>query len=538
MPACTRRRRGAAISVTLGVVCVVTAACSSSPSPFATDPGATKTAPAVVNLAFATDMQTADPDVYHQSEGNAVVTSVYEGLLRYLPNSTTVEPALASAWKVSSDGLTYTFTIRQGVPFHDGALLDSTAAKLSFERRTALNSPTAYMLGAVSGYDTPDPLTFIIHLKHPVSAFPDYLASPYGPKLESPMILSAHTGSDNGQTWLKTHDAGTGPFQIGEFVPGNHYLLQRFDTYWGPSPLVRQISISIGADPPTQQMQLQTGQLQMILHGLSKAAQAMFASDPKFQVATFPAELKAMLFVNPNKGIFTDPAVRGALRSAINRQAFIDQVYGSAATVSNQLYPTGELPPGLAADTTKYDPTVLTAAVASLAATNQAKSIDLAYVNDDARNQLDAQIIQAALQTAGLSVTLRAMPLAQAADLPNHPDQAPDLLVATVNPDDAAPDAWSRPFFYTFGAGNGTSNYLLGSVSSADALVDQGLSATDRSVVQQDYAKAGDQYVASGEWFTLADVKDVVAARTGYVNFIHQPSVIFTVRFGDLRLGP
>ena len=538
MPARTRPRRRATISVTLAAVCVVGAACSSSPSPFATDPGATNTAPAVVNVAFVTDMQTADPDVYHQTEGNAVVTSVYEGLLRYLPNSTTVEPALASAWKVSSDGLTYTFTIRQGVPFHDGSLIDSNAAKLSFERRTALNSPTAYMLAAVAGYDTPDPLTFVIRLKHPVSAFPDYLASPYGPKLESPMTLSAHAGSDNGQTWLKTHDVGTGPFQISEYAPGNHYLLQRFDTYWGPSPLVRQISISIGADPPTQQMQLQSGQLQMILHGLSKAGQAALAADPKFQVATFPAELKAMLFVNANKGIFTDPALRAALRSAINRQAFIDQVYGTAATVSTQLFPAGELPPGLAADPTKYDPTVLTAAGAKLAAANQNKNVDLAYVSDDARNQLDAQIVQAALQSDGLTATLRAMPPAQAADLPNHPDQAPDLLVATVNPDDAAPDAWSRPFFYTFGAGNGAANFLLGSVPGADALVDQGLVATDRSVVQQDYAKAGDQYVASGEWLTLVDVKDVVAARVGYVNFIHQPSVISTVRFGDLRLGP
>jgi peptide/nickel transport system substrate-binding protein len=515
-------------------VSLLAAACSSSPSPFANTPGSTPAVSAAVTTALTTDVQDPDPDVFHQTQGIAVITSTYEGLLRYLPNSTTVEPALAQAWKVSGDGLTYTFTMRQGVMFHDGTLMDSMAAKTSFERRTAINAAPAYMLSAVAGYDTPDPLTFVIRLKHPVSAFADYLASPYGPKLESPMALTMHAGSDMGQTWLKTHDVGTGAFQIGEFVPGDHYLLQRFDNYWGPAPLLRQVKITIVTDLTTQQMQLQSGQLQMVLQGLSKQAQATIAADPKFSIVTFLAEVKAMLFVNPNKGIFADPGLRSALRSAIARQPFLDQVYGTSATLSAQMYPTGELPTGMAMDTPKYDPTVLAAKVASLST----KTVDLAYSTDDPRNQLDAQIVQMVLQTAGLTVTLRGTSAAQTADLPNHPDQAPDLLVTTVSPDSGSPDSWGRQFYYTPGGGNGIQNYLRASVPGGDALLDQGLTAIDRTVAQQSFAMAGDQYAASGDFITLVDVKDVLAVHMGYVNFIHQPPVVGTIRWGDVKLGP
>jgi peptide/nickel transport system substrate-binding protein len=519
------------------VLILVAAACSSSSAPgtrsATTTAGAPAKAAAVVHLGFVADMQVPDPDIFYETEGNVVMTSVYEGLLRYKQDSTTIEAGLAQSWTVSPDGLTYTFTLRPGVKFHDGTAMDSTAAKASFQRRTSVNSAPSYMLAGVAGYDTPDAMTFVVHLKTPVSAFLDYVASPYSPKLQSPTALTAHAGNDMAQTWLKTHDVGTGPFQISDFVPGSHYTLTRFDGYWGPAPQVSQINIAIVPDLSTQQLELQNGQLQMILHGLSKQAVTTFSNDKKFQVVTFPAEFKTMLFVNPNKGIFKDPALRSALRSDINKSQIVSQVYGTGATVSTQMYPSGELPTGLAMDTPKYDPSVLAAAAKNLAN----KKVDIVFSSDDPRNQLDAEILQTELQTAGLDATVRGLAIAQTSDLPNHRDQAPDLLVATVNPDAAAPDTWGRPFYYTFGNNNGPLNFLLGSVPAADALMDQGLAATDPQVVQQDYGKAGDLYATSGDFITITDVKEVIVAQAGYTNFVHQPPVIFTVRFGELQLG-
>jgi peptide/nickel transport system substrate-binding protein len=312
-------------------------------------------------------------------------------------------------------------------------------------------------------------------------------------------------------------------------VPGNHYTLTAFPTWWGGKPQVSEIHISILPDISTQQLELQNGQLQMILHGLSKDDVASYEHNKKFQVQRFPALFKTWVMVNPNKGIFKDPALRTALRSAINKQQIVDDVYGSDASVSTQFYPVGELPQGTATDTPKYDPTLLAKAVTGLSN----KKVDLAYSSDDARNQRDAELIQTELQAAGLNATVRGIPIAQVFDLPNHAAQAPDLLLSTVNPDAAHPDTWARIFTNT----QGTLNWLQCSVPAADAEMDLGLHATTAADVQAHYAKAADLEVANGCFDSIADVKDVVVADAGYSNWYHQPPSLFTVKFGLLKLS-
>ncbi len=337
---------------------LLAAACSSSakPSTTAASTGAGSsttatnvTAPAVVNIGYVADMQVPDPDVFYEIEGNSVMTSVYEGLVAYGNNTTQIIPALATSWEISTDGLTYTFHLRPGVMFHDGTTMTANDAKVSFMRRTALGAVSApgYMLANVTGYDTPDPMTFVIHLNMPVAPFMDYLAAPYGPKVSSAATLAAHAGSDMDQTYLKTHDAGTGAFTMSEFVPGDHYTLTAFPGWWFGKPAVSQIKISILPDVSTQQLKLQSGDLQMIIHGLAKNDIASYEHNPKFQVQRFPANFKSMLLINENKGVFKSQPLRNALQQVINKQQIINDVYGSDGSLSTQFYPAGELPAGL-----------------------------------------------------------------------------------------------------------------------------------------------------------------------------------------------
>src|SRR4029077_10443722 len=81
-----------------------------------------------VNIPFSADMQVPDPDIFYEVEGNAITTSVYEGLVRYKQDSADIEPWMAESYTVSPDGLTYTFKIRANVKFHDGTPLDAAAA--------------------------------------------------------------------------------------------------------------------------------------------------------------------------------------------------------------------------------------------------------------------------------------------------------------------------------------------------------------------------------------------------------------------------
>ncbi len=430
--------------------------------------------------------------------------------------------------------MTYTFDLRHGVRFHDGSTFTAADAVFSFERRKGVNSAPAYMVANVTSMSTPNPYTFVVHLNKPVSAFLDYMASPYGPKMVSEKTVKAHeTGGSPGdwaQGWLKTHDAGTGPYEISEFVPGSHYVLKASPYYWGTKPYYTTIDINIVPDISTQQVELQDGQLSLILHGLPVNAVENFSHESGFTVQEFPAQLKTMLYVNPTLGVFQSSAVRQALRSAIDKAAIVASVYGNLlATVSTQAYPVGEFPKNMALDDPKYDPSLLSKALKNA---KGSKNIDLAYSTDDPTNQRVAEFIQTELAAEGLNVSIRGVPIGQVFNYASTPaKQLPNLLVWTVNPDDAHPDSWIRIFSNT----NGSLNELHGSVPQADALMDAGLHSTNPAVIQADYAKAGELVADSGEWISIADVRDTVVAAKGITGWYHQPPTADTVVLGLLH---
>ncbi|MDQ1360458.1 MAG: peptide/nickel transport system substrate-binding protein, partial [Acidimicrobiaceae bacterium] len=124
------------------------------------------------------------------------------------------------------------------------------------------------------------------------------------------------------------------------------------------------------------------------------------------------------------------------------------------------------------------------------------------------------------------------VPIAQAFNYASTPaNQVPNLFVWTVNPDDAHPDSWIRIFSNT----NGSLNELHGSVPAADQLMDAGLHSTDPATIQKDYAQAGTLVANSGEWISIADVRDTVVGPKGMVGFYTQPPMADTVMLGLLH---
>lgn len=528
-------RRGRAVALLAGVALVMAACGSSSPSSSASPTAAsTVTAPSTVNLAFTADMGVPDPDIFYSLEGNSVITSVYEGLVQYGDNTTQIMPDLATSWTVSPNGLTYTFQLRSNVMFHDGSgPMTSADVQASFQRRAALGatSPPGYMIANVASYATPSPLTFVVTLKSPVASFLDEMASPYGPKVMDASGLKAHAGTDMDQTYLSTHDLGTGPYTISQFVPGDHYTLTSFPQWWGGATQVSTIHISIIPDISTQMLELESGQLQMIMHGLSVQDEATFESNPKYRILRFPAEFELLMELNQGSGIFTNQALRLAVDQAVSRSQIVSEIYGEDATVATQILPTGELPASLGKDNPTYDPSVL----ANLVKTLTNKKVDIAYTTDDARNQRVAEIIQTELASAGLNATVRGIPLSLAYSLSGEPSQRPDMLITATNPDDAAPDGWLRIYLHSVNATDGSLNYLDCSSPAADTAMDTGLAQVTQTAVQTYDGQASSDITAQGCYLAIADVQEVVVADAGYANVVHQPPTLFTVKFGVLK---
>jgi peptide/nickel transport system substrate-binding protein len=484
-----------------------------------------------LRTAFFSDSQEPDPDVFYSGEGLQVTTSAYEGLVQYVNGETVdIEPALATKWTVSDDGLTYTFTLRDGVVFADGTPLDSTAVQKSFERRTAVNQGPAYMLATVAGYETPDPQTIVIKLSAPTSAFLHYLAAPYGPKAVSPTAIEEHAkGDDLAQGWLKTHTAGTGPYQLTEWTIGQQYVLQRNDKWWGPKPYYEKLVMKIMPDASSQQIALEGGDLDFI-HSQPPTALDRFEDKSGFRVESFPVVLKEWIEVNPKAGPFTDPALRQALRQAIDKKKVLDDLFRGRGTVSTNYYVAGMLDDPRSKDDPEYDPSVLKQLVAKIP--EGERTVTIGTPSENVTDQNVADYIATVLRDAGMAPKVKPAPLSTAftyVDLPAT--EQPTLYVGTLNPDAGHPDTWIRIYSRT----DGFLNWVHGGTAKADALMDEGLAATDEQTVTDKYSLAGEELVKSGTYIGIIDESDDFIVSDTITGFAHKRPVILTVDLAKLK---
>src|SRR5437763_9602206 len=116
--------------------------------------------------AFTPVMVGWDPSTDYSNEIIAM-NNMYETLTRYDSEAGKVEPLLATSWKKSSDAKTWTFTIRQGVKFHDGKAMTAADVKASIDRTIKVNQGAAYIRGAVKSIAPPNATTVVFHLKYP-----------------------------------------------------------------------------------------------------------------------------------------------------------------------------------------------------------------------------------------------------------------------------------------------------------------------------------------------------------------------------------
>jgi peptide/nickel transport system substrate-binding protein len=497
---------------------------SSSGGAAGTPAGGTAAAADVLRVPYLADMSVPDPDVFYDIEGNSVILNSYEGLLRYATGSTKIVPGLATKWTQSKDGLTYTFTLRPGVKFHDGSPLTANAVIASFKRRLDVAQAPAYMLKPIATMTAPSDLELVVKLKHRVDPFLAYMASSWGPKIIGPDAIKAHAGKDFGQTWLHTRDDGTGPYQLTGFDRGRQYTLTRFDGYWGAKPAFRQIFIKITPNIGTQRLELQHGDLDAVMH--SFPASELSALPGNVRVIEQNSFLQLLLYVNANKAPFNDPQVRAGLRAALDVNQLVNSAYSGTATKATGAYPPGILSPQPAL------PYAHNGATASAAvAKAKAKDIVLAYTSDESGVQRRAsELLQAQLSAAGLHVTLKEVTNPQVYDYVKALDKAPDLLLMTNTPDAAHPDTWARILFYS----SGGLNFLGYKDTMVDKALDQAVSAPT-STANQLYADVGRRVIDSNAMFFLGNVKNVFVVSKALGDVTSVPAYPWTLDLSALK---
>jgi peptide/nickel transport system substrate-binding protein len=468
----------------------------------------TSTAPTdhVLHLSFLQDPgQPPDPDVYYAGQGLLLTTNLYEGLLAYQPGTADpkVVAALATDWTVSADKKTYTLKLRQGVVFHDGTPFTSAAVKASFDRRAAVNQGPAYMVADVASVTAQGDFGVTITLKESNSAFLDYLASAYGPKMMSPTALAAHAGTDHDQTWLQTHDLGTGAYTLTDAKVGTHYEMKAFDKYWGSKPYFTTVDLPVQTDLSTSQLLFNKGQLAAMLHDLTQSTVKSYLNNPAVKTYSLPTMMSDFLYVNPKAGFLTTAANRTTLLQGIDVDQIYKQVFEGRATKATQAYPAHMMASGQASQSITHSPAALQQLITSLPAAQ--KSITIGYDSGSADNQLVSNLISAQLGALGLTAKVQGYPTSQIFGWIGDPKGAPDLLAQGGWPDAAPPYTWAHISFDP----DGGLNYLHCSTDEITKLLAGGLGTGDAAT----FGKIGELAVATGCWYNLVNQDDFMVAQ-------------------------
>ena len=117
----------------------------------------------------------------------------------------------------------------------------------------------------------------MITLNQPNTAFLSYLASPFGPKMESPDGLKANAGSDDAQTYLSTHDLGTGPYTLTTAQTGVKYELTQYDGYWGPKSPFKKVELPVYTDESALELAFDNGTVDTIVAALPSSSLDKYA---------------------------------------------------------------------------------------------------------------------------------------------------------------------------------------------------------------------------------------------------------------------
>jgi peptide/nickel transport system substrate-binding protein len=480
----------------------------------------------VLTIPYLADMSVPDPDIFYDIEGNSVILSAYEGLVKYAPNSDQIVPDLATSWSISPDRLSYTFHLRPNVHFHDGSPFTAQSVIASFKRRLDVNQAPAYMVKPIAATSAPEPLTLVVKLKEPVFPFLDYLASSWGPKMIGPEAIVTHAGGNFAQTWLQTHDDGTGPYELTEFARGRQYVLTRDEHWWGSKPFFQKVIIKITPDIGTQQLELENGGVDAIMHSFPAANLSSLPSSVK--VLKYPSYLRLLLYVNTHRPPFDNPAVRATLRAAIDQERLVHEAYSGTGTPS-----VGPYPSELLSNQPKLPYAANPAVAAEGPKKASTKHIVLGFTADESGIQRRVgEILQSTLEAAGWQVTVKEVQLPQVYAYINDLSTAPDLLLQTNTPDAANANTWSRILFFK----EGGLNFLGYDNERVNQLIEQARrsSPTQAPPIERE---VGAEVVNDNGIFFLGDIDNVFVLNRNLTGVEQIPAYPWTVNYASLRRG-
>ncbi|HEY9326411.1 MAG TPA: ABC transporter substrate-binding protein [Candidatus Limnocylindria bacterium] len=503
-----------ALVLILATVVTACAPTPATPGPSATTASGPKMGGTLI-LARAGEATNLDPHKVPAFTSARVFELVYSYLMR-LDDTLGVQPDLADGMPItSSDGKTVTVKIRSGVKFHNGDALTSADVKYTFDRiiDTKTAAAARSFFTDVDNITTPDATTVVFNLKSPNAALLAYMAHP------NSGIVSKKIGEANADLTKKETAIGSGPFKLVEWVPDNFMRFEKNkDYYVSGQPYLDGIRINVVPDEAGLAAALRTKAADMAIVTNAQVARTL-RTETGVVLSAKPSLSYNLLFLNTKRKPFDNLKVRQAIAYAIDRKAIVDAVASGegevtgpvAPALKNYALPTSDYPL-YTRDIAKAKQLLQEAGVGPVSFTIMTATTEPSY------GKAEAELVQAQLAEAGITVKIEAIELNQYVDrwLKSDFDMATGLNGGGPDPD-----------FYVFRyfTDDGNLNQIVGYKNpiSSDA-IKQARASSDAAKRKELYTTAQKELVNGVPFVWLFVGRDYNATLPTTKGFIHLPT--------------
>lgn len=399
-------------------------------------------------VGYTQQMSTIDPAVYWEVTSGTVMAALYESLVVnvFHEEDGTVEvvPQLAESWEISPDNLTYTFKLKKGITFHDGEPYNAEAQKFAYERMMDMNEGPAYMLNDyVAKIEAVDESTLKLTLKKPVAVYLQVLAGFWGPSRPlSPKAVNEHKTAEDpwAKEWFNGHAIGTGPYKLDEWVPGQKYVMSKYEGYWRgwQGNHMERVLVQISPEISTQRMLLDKGDVDVIMQPLPPEDLKALTSKPGIVVKKTQSFRLTTIEMHNQRPPTNDLNVRRGLTAAFDYDAAINNIYAglglrNATTFSKGMEGYRDDIPLPQKDLEKAKKYFADAGLAS------GLTIDLSYPEGDEQFRRIAEMYQADLASIGVTLNVRPIAMAAMWDMQAKQDTAGQMWLGAWTPDNVNP---------------------------------------------------------------------------------------------------
>ncbi|WP_042479012.1 ABC transporter substrate-binding protein [Bacillus ndiopicus] len=480
--------------------------------------------PQILVFGRGGDSVSLDPAIVTDGESYKVTQNLFETLLNFGEEDTTIHPGLATEWDISEDGLTYTFQLQEGVKFHDGTDFNAEAVVKNVNRWKGGTEEDFYYFNSMFKAEGQDIIadvkaegdyTVVFTLSRQQAPFLKNLAmSPFG--IASPTAFEA-AGDKFGD-----NPVGTGPFKFVDWKRNDSITIEKFADYWqeGLPKLDKVIFRSI-PDNSARLNDLVAGNIDLA-DGINPSDGKVIEADSKLQLIERPSMNIGYLGLTSTRKPFDNKLVRQAVNYAIDKQAIVDAFFEGRAQVAKN-----PMPPSISGynddiEGYPYDPEKAKALLAEAGYDGApielwAMPVPRPYMPDGAKV---AEVIQKNLEDIGMPAKIVTYEWATYLDKAKDGEADAFMLGWTGDNGDA------DNFIYTLLDEDniGSNNYSYFKNAETHKLLIQAQSETDENVRIELYKKAQEIIHEEAPWVPLAHSTPLLAAKAEVKGFIPHPT--------------